>query len=476
MGECDHFLTASFNRSLQVEARDERLSGDGGAVLLREAMERSGVVANLADWLDDPRDPDLITYTPADLLRTRLLLMSQGWRHGQDADRLRQDPALCITATGHRGADTLDIALPSQSTVSRLDGILARPANNRRLSEALMALASRRLKASRKGRRKRRLAIDIDGLPIAVAGHQPGSAFNGHYKMRIYDPLIASVGATGDMLDALLRPGNAGSADGALAFIRDVVTRAEQQLCQVGVIRIDAGFPGEELLSGLESDGTPYIARLKPNAALDRLSAPYRRRPAGRPPEEPREWCLDLSYQAGSWAQPRRIILVVTEQTDGDHPRAFYLVTSIAEEAKSAEEILQLYRERGTAEGHMGEVKAFLAPALSSSPRPKSQYAGAPVYRAVDPPTAIDPFARNEAVLKLNLIAYQLLHVARTAMETATGTGVSLHRLQRTVLTTSARFVRSGRRLSMIIERRFADFWQTILAQLDRWSWAPPCA
>ena len=408
--ERDHLLTASFNRSLQVEARDERLSGDGGAVLLREAMERSGIVADLADWLEDPRDPDLITYTPADLLRTRLLLMGQGWRHGQDVDRLRQDPALCVTATGQRGADTLDIALPSQSTVSRLDGILARPANNRQLSEALMALAIRRLKASRKGGRKRRLAIDIDGLPIAVAGRQPGSAFNGHYKARIYDPLIASVGATGDMLDACLR---AGSADGALAFIRDVVTRAEQQLCQVGVIRIDAGFPGEELLSGLESDGTPYIARLKPNAALDRLSAPYRRRPAGRPPEEPREWCLDLSYQAGSWAQPRRIILVVTEQTDGDQPRAFYLVTSIAKEAMSAEEILQLYRERGTAEGHMGEVKAFLAPALSSSPRPKSQYAGAPVYRAVDPPTAIDPFARNEAVLKLNLIAYQLLHVGK---------------------------------------------------------------
>jgi len=86
----------------------------------------------------------------------------------------------------------------------------------------------------------------------------------------------------------------------------------------------------------------------------------------------------------------------------------------------------------------MGEVKAFLAPTLSSSPRPKRQYAGAPVYRAVDPPTTIDAFARNEAVLKLNLIVYQLLHVARTAMDAATGTRVSLHRLQRAVLTTSA--------------------------------------
>jgi hypothetical protein len=476
MGESVHLMTASFNRSLQVEARDERLSGDGGAVLVREAMERSGIVDRLSDWLDDPRDANRITYPLATLLRARLLLLGQGWRHGQDIDRMRRDAAFCVTATQERGADTLDIALPSQSSVSRLDGILARPANTRRLSEALMDLASRRLKASRKGRRKRCLAIDIDGLPIEVTGHQPGSAFNGHYKARIYDPLIASVGATGDMLDARLRPGNAGSADGALAFIRDVVARAEQQLCQVGVIRIDAGFPGEDLLSGLESDGIPYIARLKRNPVLDRLSAAYRKRPRGRPPHQPREWCLDLSYQAGSWAQPRRIVLVVSEQTNDDQPRAFYLVTSITEETKSANEILQLYRERGTAEHRMGEVKSLLAPALSSSPRPKSQYAGEPVHHAVDPPTEIDAFARNEATLKLNLLAYQILHIARTVMEAATGTGLSLHRLHRSMLVTGARFIRSGRRLTMVVERRFADLWQALLGQLDRWSWPPPCA
>ena len=476
MGESQHLLTASFNSSLRVEARDERLSGDGGAVLLREAMERTGIVEHLTDRLDDPRDPDLITYPLADLLRTRLLLMGQGWRHGQDVDRLRHDPAFCVTATGRRGADTLDIALPSQSTVSRLDGTLARPGNNAVLSEAITGLAARRLKAIRKGRRKRRLTLDIDGLPFEVAGHQPGSAFNGHYNARIYDPLIASIGKTGDMLDARLRPGDAGSAEGALSFIREVVARAEQQICQVGVIRIDAGFPGEELLSGLERDGTPYVARLKRNPALDRLSAAYRKRPAGRPPQEPREWYVDLSYQAGTWLQPRRVILVVTEQTNDDQPRAFYLVTSIAEEAKSAEEILALYRERGTAESHMGELKSRLAPALSATPRPKSQYAGQPVPRAVDPPTDIDAFARNEAVLKLNLLAYQLLHTTRTAMEVTTGAGVSLHRLHRAVLVNGARFVRSGRRLTMVIERRFADLWQALLNQLDRWAWAPPCA
>ena len=32
-----------FNRSIQVEGRDERLSSDPGAILLREIMELSGL-------------------------------------------------------------------------------------------------------------------------------------------------------------------------------------------------------------------------------------------------------------------------------------------------------------------------------------------------------------------------------------------------------------------------------------------------
>ena len=54
---------------MQVEARADHLSADSGALLLREIMERTGIV----DWMDerllDPRNPLLITYPLADLLR-----------------------------------------------------------------------------------------------------------------------------------------------------------------------------------------------------------------------------------------------------------------------------------------------------------------------------------------------------------------------------------------------------------------------
>ena len=88
--------------------------------------------------------------------------------------------------------------------------------------------------------------------------------------------------------DAGLRPGNAHTAEGALGFVLDLVDRVEDRLCQVALVRLDAGFPEEGLLAGLEGRGTPYVARLRSNRVLDRLAAPHLRRPPGRPPRRSR--------------------------------------------------------------------------------------------------------------------------------------------------------------------------------------------
>ena len=125
----------------------------------------------------------------------------------------------------------------------------------------------------------------------------------------MYHPVIACAAETGDLLDARLRPGNAHTAAGALDFVLDLVDRLEGSMCQVAAVRLDAGFPEERLLAGLEARGTPYVARLRNNRALDRLAGPYLKRPPGRPPVEPRLWLHELEYQAGPWSRPRRVVL-----------------------------------------------------------------------------------------------------------------------------------------------------------------------
>ena len=95
------------------------------------------------------------------------------------------------------------------------------------------------------------------------------------------------------------------------------------------MVRMDAGFPSARLLAGLEAHGIDYVARLRANPVLDRLTAPWMKRPRGRRPRKPRMWTHVLQYRAESWDRPRRVILVVKERPDDLLLDRFFLVTSL---------------------------------------------------------------------------------------------------------------------------------------------------
>ena len=251
------------------------------------------------------------------------------------------------------------------------------------LREGLQRLAGWRLKAMGGWRRPRTLVIDIDSLPVEVHGEQLGSAWNGYYHRRVYHPIVASAGETGDILDLRLREGQVHTADGGLEFVLEVLERAERHLCGNAVVRFDAGYPGEPLMAALEERGTHYVARVRDNAVLKRLALPAidavvwdalnNGAPVGG---EPRTWVRESSYRAGSWSRPRRVVQVVVERPGELIPRCFWLLTSMTPKEMSGEDLLALYRKRGKAEGHLGELMSVVAPALSSTSRRKSHYRG----------------------------------------------------------------------------------------------------
>ncbi len=482
MGEEDLALfRAEFNRSLRIESRPERLTSEAGAVVLREVLERLGLVDWLVKRLVDHRDPDLITHRLSELVTTSLLLLGQGWRDQDDADTLRHDPVLRLAVSERRGIAPLETrpreegtplsknpsvpdGLASQPTLSRLVRMLSTPENRAVLRGALLECAARRLHAMRGGHLFRYLTIDIDSLPIEVHGHQPGSEYNGHYHTRIFHPLIASIAETGDLIDAQLRPGNAHTAEGGVEFIGALLDAVERQLCQVPAVRMDAGFPEESLLRSLEERRTPYVARVRNNAVLDRMAQPYLRRPVGRPPVEPRTWYHELTYQAETWSRERRVVLVVLERPDELFLHHFWLITNWTPEQMDGAALLAMYRERGTAEGHMGELMDVLDPALSSAPRPKSHYRGELVERG----RVGDAFAQNEVLLLLNVLAYDVVHVARVLIETASGEGWSLRRVRERVLRVAARVLVHGRRALLVLGDASARLWSALWSRLRR--------
>lgn len=472
MGENLQPVSPRFNRSLRIESRADRLTGDPGAILLREVLEGSGIIDWMTARVVDPRRQEDVTHDLASLLRTSILLAAQGWRDQDDADALRHDPAFRLATKSAAGVTPLSgPGLASQPTLSRVTAALAAPANLQVLREAVLEVAGRGIRAERGGQRARCLTLDVDSAPIEVHGHQPKAEWNGHYAARIYHPLITSIAETGDMLDARLRPGNVGTADGALDVILDVVDRAQKSLCEVAMVRIDAGFPSAALLAGLEARKIDYVSRLRSNAVLERAAAPYLKRPPGRRPLEPRMWLHELRYQADSWDKPRRVILVVKEREGDllfDH---FFLVTSRTWDEAARSEVLAHYRERGKAEGHMGELKDVLAPALSSTNRAKSHWRGRKPKAATP---AVDAFACNEVRLLIACLAYEVMHIARRAMARATGTGWSLRRLRERVLRAGARLTVSARRMTLALSAAAAPFWAAIWPQITALHWSDP--
>ncbi len=461
----------TFNRRLRLMPCDATLTADGGAVLLREIMDALGLPQLLHFHLVDPRDPTLITHSIDELMRTILLLYAQGWQDQNDADSLRDDPALRLASSSDKGqAPIRDGALPSQSTLSRLINSLTHISQRRGLRYCLLETAARRVVGGNGGKKLPLLPIDIDSLPMEVFGRQAGSAYNGHYHCQMFHPLIATSAEIGDILDMRLRPGNVHTADDATSFVLDVVKRARQHLCESAVVRMDAGFPAEGLMAALEADGTPYVARIKSNARLDKLAKEHLGRRQGRPPDVPRMWFHECGYTAESWSRQRRVVLVVKERLGELINEHFWLITSFTAAEMDGQALLAFYRRRGTAEGHFGEYKDVLAPMLSAAGRcrrPKSvAKPSRPAVTAVQDTN--DPaFGRNEAIMLLNALAYNFMHAGRVLAETVTGEGWSLRRFRQTVLRVAGRVTLHAGQVLLHVRRQAFDLWERLWSRLD---------
>ncbi len=470
-----------FNRSIHVESRRERLSADGGAILLREIFHRLGLDGWLTERLADPRDAARTVHASEELLRTLVLLQGQGWSEQAAVTGLRQDPAFRLAVSSRRRDRALRPAgesrepegLCSQPTLSRYLEGLASGANRAVLEAALREGADRR-HGLRHQPPLREATLDLDSLAVEVWGHQPGSAYNGHFRCRCYHPLVLRWDR-GDFLAARLRPGNAHTADGGHEFALPSIRWARQRVRKLW-LRVDAGFPSPTFLQTVEGEGVWYVARLRTNRALERMAAPYLRRPPGRPPKEGRTWLYELTYGAGTWERERRVVLVVLERperkktADGaeqlhlflDH---FFLLTNAPAERVSAEELLARYRGRGRAEKDFGDWKSTLRLRLSSSPRPHTHYRG---RKLRDPGAGRDSFAVNEAWLLLTLLAANLLDLGCALYHRATGKRKNRQSFRQWLLKVAVRVTLGGHRVTVILGAERAPAWTALWQELVR--------
>jgi hypothetical protein len=218
-------------------------------------------------------------------------------------------------------------------------------------------------------------------------------------------------------------------------------------------VRIDAGLVEGKVLDVLDDEGVSFIGRIKGNDVLERRAQPYLGREPGRPTKEGDEYAIELgSYRAASWTRSYRLVLVVIDLPDPKtglrllFPRTFFLVTNGRSEQRSAWELLEPYRKRGTFEDRLGEFNACVGPGLPA-----------------------ESFAANEASLLLKLLAFNLAGMIRGELEGSSGGGWDLKRVQQTVLKAGARVVEHRRRIFVDVAKAAGVLWGRLLERLQRW-------
>src|SRR5271170_5913864 len=154
-------VTASFDGG--------RLTSDGGVMLLAAAERRLGIADELAALISDPRDPNLVTHSVADILRARILAIACGYEDADDLDHLRSDPGFKL-ACGRLPDTGRDLC--SQPTLSRLENA-PRLRDVIRLTYTLVDAWMDSYPCEPAS-----VTLDIDDTCDVVHGHQQLSLFN----------------------------------------------------------------------------------------------------------------------------------------------------------------------------------------------------------------------------------------------------------------------------------------------------------
>ncbi len=331
------------------------LTADGGLPWLAQLDSELGLSESLAACVPEWRH-GAVTHSLLDLVRQRVLQIACGYEDQDDADFLRADPLFKL-ACGRLPETGQDLA--SQPTLSRLENAPDSRACYR-MAQALVELYVRR---RGEGGTPERVLLDFDSTDDPAHGEQEGVAYHGYFGQHQYHPLVVFDGETGQLITAVLRPGNAHAGHGALSVLKRLVKRLREEWPEARIeIRADAGFALPAVYDYCEEQGVYYTIGLVPNSRLEALAlrlvllaklASTLKTRCGAAPKV--RLLSEASYEAGSWGKERRVVYKAEVLEKGPNTR--FVVTNRSEAPLA---LYERYVHRGETENRIKDYKRAL--------------------------------------------------------------------------------------------------------------------
>jgi hypothetical protein len=432
-----------FDSPLVATFDQPHASSDGGAILLKAADARYGLIERLAGCLVEDRQPGKVRHSLEDLLAQRIFGIACGHPDANDADRLADDPIHKLLL----GRDPIDgDPLASQPTISRFEnqvGAQALYALGRTLATTVIRRHQQRLHG-----RAQRITIDLDPTDDPTHGAQQLTFFNGHYDSWCYLPLLAFVTFNDEseqyLCAAILRPGNAPATRGVRGTLWRLRARLRAAFPRARfLVRLDGGFATPALFDLLDAEpGLDYVVAMGENAVLTRYAEPAMvdARMRSEASGQTEHVYTEARYAARTWDHARRVVIKAeVVQLPGRDPRdnARFVVTNLRQTPRVVYE--HVYCARGDIENRI-----------------KERHDGLQIGR-----TSCCRFWANQFRVLLTAAAYVLmqdlrLRAARTACARA-----QVPTLRQRLLTLGVHVVRSVRRIVLHLPTStpFLDAW-----------------
>jgi len=336
-------------RRLEADFSGGDLTTDAGALLLRQADRRLGLLDALDRAIPDPRNPELITHPQRALLAQRVYGIALGYEDLNDHTTLRQDPLWQVLGEYDPAAEQ---PLASAPTLCRLEN----RAHRRSLFRMAEVLVEQFI-ASFGDRAPECLVLDFDATDDPVHGHQEGRFFHGYYDAYCFLPLYVFCGD--QLLVAYLRPADGDAARHSRAILKLLVRRLRQAWPDVRlIVRGDSGFCRWRLMRWCDHNGIGYVLGLARNSRLEELAGPWTNAAATcwARTGQPQRLFGELAYAAGSWDRPRRVIVKAEHGPQGPNPR--FVVSNLPGNPRGLYEVL--YCGRGEMENRIKEQQLML--------------------------------------------------------------------------------------------------------------------
>ena len=352
-----------FTKPAVLQFDQRQGSSDGGAILLKAADRRYGLIDSLAGCVEDKRQAGKVDHSLRELLAQRVFSIACGYPDANDSARLGADPIhkMFLDRDPVTGLD-----LASQPTLSRFENAVGAK-QLYRMGEALAASVIER-HAQRLRGHARRVTIDLDPTDDPTHGAQQMSFFNTHYDSWCFLPVMGFVTFNDEaeqyLCAAVLRPGNVTAPAGAVGILRRLLMMVRHFFPGVRIrIRLDGGFAHPALLDFLDAEpGVEYVVAMASNAVLQRKAEEtmqYARVIAGVTGGTEHVYS-EAAYAAGSWERERRI-LIKAEVVHGegkepkDNPR--FVITNMKQSPQWIYE--RVYCQRGEIENRIKELHAL---------------------------------------------------------------------------------------------------------------------